>query len=317
MSVVPIVEIDDDDDESAVKECDITPILTPQQQIDQWKIQAVHLMHTDYSDHIFKHLRSTELIGRPDQTYMDTIQGDLSPAMRAILLDWLVEVSDEYNLQPQTFYLCVAYIDRYLSSVAIERNRLQLVGLSCMLIASKYWEIYPPTIDDFVHICDSTYKKHEILECEKSVLLQIQYKLVVPTPWEFSRRMLACKIFPNDDVRALSEYLMEMTIQEVYYMQYPPSMLAASAALLAILTLQSSVKARATWTPKHEHASGYTVEALIECARMIHATHVRITRDIGSLIEQGNAGWKAVKEKYTSAVNCRSANFVPLERVDL
>lgn len=77
-----------------------------------------------------------EVNRRPVPNYMEKVQNDVSPNMRAILVDWLVEVSEEYKLVSDTLYLTVSYVDRVLSSFAISRSKLQLVGVSCMLIAS-------------------------------------------------------------------------------------------------------------------------------------------------------------------------------------
>jgi cyclin A len=68
--------------------------------------------------------------------YMREVQNDVSGNMREILVDWLVEVAEEYRLVSDTLYLTVSYIDRFLSSQALSRNNLQLLGVSCMLIAS-------------------------------------------------------------------------------------------------------------------------------------------------------------------------------------
>lgn len=66
--------------------------------------------------------------------------------MRSILVDWLVEVAQEYKLHSDTLYQTVGMIDRYLSVARVPRNYLQLVGVSCMLVASKYEEIYCQTV---------------------------------------------------------------------------------------------------------------------------------------------------------------------------
>lgn len=63
-------------------------------------------------------------------------QADINYSMRAILVDWLVEVSEEYNLDTETLYLSVSYIDRFLSYMSVVRNKLQLVGTAAMYIAS-------------------------------------------------------------------------------------------------------------------------------------------------------------------------------------
>ena len=116
----------------------------------------------------------------PPPTYMDSVQGDISFPMRSILLDWLVEVAAEYHLHSQTIFLCVSYVDRFLSHTPIDRRRLQLVGITCMLIASKYWELYPPTIDDFVYISDHTYAKEQVLGMERAVLTCLKFQLTTP-----------------------------------------------------------------------------------------------------------------------------------------
>lgn len=82
--------------------------------------------------------------------------------MRSILVDWLVEVAEEYKLSLQTLYLTINYIDRFLSVMSVLRGKLQLVGTACMLIAAKFEEIYPPDISDFVYITDDTYNAKQV-----------------------------------------------------------------------------------------------------------------------------------------------------------
>ena len=86
--------------------------------------------------------------------------------MREILTDWLIEVHLKFKLLPETLYLTVNLIDRFLSTTQIMRNKLQLVGVTAMLIASKYEEIYPPIVNDFVYITDNAYTREEILQME-------------------------------------------------------------------------------------------------------------------------------------------------------
>ena len=82
--------------------------------------------------------------------------------MRAILVDWLVEVAEEYRLHPQTLHVAVSYIDRFLSEMSVQRGKLQLVGVTCMLLAAKFEEIYPPAVDEFVYITDNTYTRDQV-----------------------------------------------------------------------------------------------------------------------------------------------------------
>ena len=71
----------------------------------------------------------------PLANYIDKVQKDVTVNMRGVLIDWLVEVSEEYNLLPESLYLTISYIDRYLSLNVLNRQRLQLLGVSSMLIA--------------------------------------------------------------------------------------------------------------------------------------------------------------------------------------
>ena len=89
-------------------------------------------------------------------------QPDITTNMRCVLVDWLVEVVDEFSLQPRTLYLAVSLIDRFLSHMSVLRGKLQLVGTTAMYIAAKIEEIYPPEIRDFAYITDNTYTLQQV-----------------------------------------------------------------------------------------------------------------------------------------------------------
>ena len=118
-----------------------------------------------------------------------TKQPDISHSMRSILVDWLVEVAEEYKLQTETLYLAVAYIDRFLSYMSVQRSKLQLVGTACMFIAAKYEEIYPPDVGEFVYITDDTYNKRQVLRMEHLVLKVLGFDLSGPSANVFLSQM--------------------------------------------------------------------------------------------------------------------------------
>ena len=89
-------------------------------------------------------------------------QRDINHSMRSILVDWLVEVSQEYRLDSQTLFMAVSYIDRFLSEMSVQRGKLQLVGVTAMLLASKYEEVYPPAVDEFVYITANTCSRDQV-----------------------------------------------------------------------------------------------------------------------------------------------------------
>ena len=108
--------------------------------------------------------------------YMEK-QEDINEKMRAILVDWLVEVHLKFKLVPESLYLTVNLIDRYLEREQVNRQKLQLVGVTAMLIACKYEEIYPPIVKDFVYITDNAYTKEEILEMERKMLSVLDFNI--------------------------------------------------------------------------------------------------------------------------------------------
>ncbi|OMP11216.1 hypothetical protein COLO4_03956 [Corchorus olitorius] len=87
---------------------------------------------------IYMNARASEAKKRPSTNFMEMIQKDINASMRAVLIDWLVEVSEEYRLVPETLFLTVNYIDRYLSGNLVNRQQLQLLGVACMMIASQF-----------------------------------------------------------------------------------------------------------------------------------------------------------------------------------
>ncbi|XP_026319827.1 G1/S-specific cyclin-E [Hyposmocoma kahamanoa] len=104
----------------------------------------------------------------------------LQPRMRAILLDWLNEVCEVYKLHRETFHLTVDYVDRYLSNtVDIQKGRLQLIGITCLFVAAKVEEVYPPKIGEFAYVTDGACTTEEIL-LEELLILKIMSWSITP-----------------------------------------------------------------------------------------------------------------------------------------
>lgn len=93
-------------------------------------------------------------------------QTEINENMRAILIDWMIDVHLKFKLWPETLFLTVNLLDRYAAKNKIKKAELQLVGVSCMLIAAKYEEIYPPTLKDFTYITNNGFTSKDILAME-------------------------------------------------------------------------------------------------------------------------------------------------------
>jgi hypothetical protein len=138
-------------------------------------------------------------------------QVDITEKMRAILVDWLIEVHLKFKLFPETLYLTISLIDRYLERVIVSRSKLQLVGVTAMMIASKYEEIYAPELRDYVYITDKAYSKEDVLQMEYGILFAIDFNINVPTSWRFLERF--GKVTAADNVLFnLARYLLEISL---------------------------------------------------------------------------------------------------------
>jgi len=151
----------------------------------------------EYAEDIHTYMKSIEAATVPKASYMKG-QTDINESMRAILVDWLVDVHLKFKLLSETLFLTVNLIDRYLSLKQIPRTKLQLVGVSAMLITTKYEEIYPPTVKDFVYITDNAYSREEVLDMESDILQTLDFDLQQTSCYRFLERY--AKVMRADSV---------------------------------------------------------------------------------------------------------------------
>lgn len=140
----------------------------------------------EYVKDIYKYLSQVEKQYRISPTFLD---GKIvTTKMRAVLIDWLIQVHSKFHLLQETLYLCIQIIDAYLMVQDVPKMQLQLVGVTAMFVASKYEEMYVPAIDDFVYMTDNTYTKAEIRQMEISILKTLNFMFCKPLPLHFLRR---------------------------------------------------------------------------------------------------------------------------------
>lgn len=202
------------------------------------------LMVAEYATEIFEYLHDLESKSVPNPNYMSH-QDDLEWKTRGILVDWLIEVHTRFHLLPETLFLAVNIIDRFLSEKVVQLDRLQLVGITAMFIASKYEEVLSPHVENFKRIADDGFSEAEILSAERFVLSTLNYDLSYPNPMNFLRRVSKAD---NYDIqsRTVGKYLMEISLLDHRFMAYRPSHIAAGAMYLARLMLDRGEWVRRT-----------------------------------------------------------------------
>jgi len=243
--------------------------------------ESILLNCNEYRESILANMHEAELINRPKVNYMRK-QADITSAMRSILVDWLAEVSEEYRMNTETLYLAVNYTDRFLSQMSVLRGKLQLVGTSAMFLASKYEEITPPDISEFVYITDDTYTKKQVLRMEHLMIKALDFRMTVPTAnWflvyflRFIRPALpkqnAASNSFADRLESLSRYLAELSLLESdTFLGYLPSQIATAALYLAYVTLDESHSA---WSKSMADVCDSPVQLTDEVKDCVRALH--------------------------------------------
>uniref|UniRef100_A0A6P4ATX8 B-like cyclin n=1 Tax=Ziziphus jujuba TaxID=326968 RepID=A0A6P4ATX8_ZIZJJ len=285
----------------AQKALPMTKTLTTSKQDKDTKSDDPQICGPYVSDvYAYLHQLEVDPNRRPLPDYIEKVQKDITPNMRGILVDWLGHFAEEYELLSDTLYLSISYVDRFLSLNALSRKKLQLLGVSSMLIAWKYEEISPPHVEDFCNITDNTYTKKEVftekkytkkevVKMEADLLNSFKFELGNPTVKTFLRRFtrLAQENHksPNLQLEFLGSYLAELSLLDYNCIKFLPSLVAASVIFLARFMTRPKIH---PWTSLLQQYSRYRPADLRECILIIHDLH--LSRRGGSL--------QAVREKY-------------------
>ncbi|KAF7099001.1 hypothetical protein CFC21_100691 [Triticum aestivum] len=221
----------------------------------------------EYVDEIYSFYRRTEELSCVSPTYM-AHQSDINEKMRGILIDWLIEVHYKLELLGETLFLTVNIIDRYLARENVARKKLQLVGVTAMLLACKYEEVSVPVVEDLILICDRAYSREDILGMERMIVDRLEFNMSVPTPYCFMRRFL--KAAGSDKkLELLSFFLIELSLVDYKMLKFQPSMLAAAA----IFTAQCTLNGCMSWNKCCELHTKYSEEQLMDCSTMMVELH--------------------------------------------
>ncbi|KAK4150259.1 cyclin-like protein [Chaetomidium leptoderma] len=224
---------------------------------EEWDVSMV----AEYGEEIFTYMRELEKRMLPSPHYMDD-QTEIQWSMRSVLMDWLVQVHHRFCLLPETLFLTVNYIDRFLTVKVVSLGKLQLVGATALFVAAKYEEINCPSVQEIVYMVDSGYNVDEILKAERFMLSMLHFELGFPGPMSFLRRISKADDY-DLETRTLAKYFLEITIMDERFVSTPPSFLAAGAHCISRMFL-----GKGDWTLAHVHYSGYTLSQLKPLLKM-------------------------------------------------
>uniref|UniRef100_A0A915IA75 Cyclin N-terminal domain-containing protein n=1 Tax=Romanomermis culicivorax TaxID=13658 RepID=A0A915IA75_ROMCU len=279
---------------------------------------------SEFVNEIYEYMRELE---REQYIRHDFLAGnDITGRMRGILVDWLTQVHMRFHLLPETMYMTVMIIDRYLQKlnpfwaylllttlafgnraaafgciscplylscdllnlqeVKVAKDQLQLVGITALFLASKYEEIYAPEIGDFVYIADNAYTKDNVRHMERLMLRTLGFNLGRPSAIHFLRRY--SKAAEADDLKhTMAKFFLELSFQEYSLAHVHPSLVAAAALYLSQLLLDGS-----PWTSVLVHYTTYSEAEVLPI--------VKILCQIIVSVYDKNSKLQAVRNKYGS-----------------
>lgn len=186
----------------------------------------------DYIDDILENLLKEELAFPIIYDSMKN-QSDINEKMRAILIDWLVDVHLKFKLLPESLYLTINIIDRYIMKKHVLRSRLQLLGVSALLISCKYEEIFSPELRDFVYITDRAFSKGEIIAMEQDILITLNFNITIPSILRFLEIFSLTFKFKDKEI-ALANYLVEIFLIDFRVNKYCSSLVATTATYIVL-----------------------------------------------------------------------------------
>merc|ERR1712098_1034296 len=230
---------------------------------------------SEYAKETFVYLKQLELRGAIKPDFLAGCP--TSDKMRAVLVDWLVEVQIQFKLLQETLFLTVDTIDRFLAveGKTIHRSKLQLVGVAAMFLVSKIEEVYAPAISDFVYITDNAYAEADIRQMELRIIRALKFDLSQPISLNFLRRY--SKAGEVDVLQhSLAKYALEICLHDIDMVAIAGSLQAAAALCMSMLLLDKSTSLDTVWTPTLHYYSGYSAQTVLEILPKIASNVLKV-----------------------------------------
>jgi len=252
----------------------------------------------EYATEIFSYLKDLEYASLLREDHLSGQQ--TTEKMRAVLVDWLVQVQVQFKLVQETLFSTVDIIDRFMEKEGqhIGKSQLQLVGVAAMFLASKIEEVFAPACSDFVYITDNAYTEEEIKAMELRIVRSLDFRLAQPTAINFLRRY--SKAGDVDVLQhSLAKYSLELCLPDYRLVACPGSQLAAASLCLSLLVLEP--EATSAWSPTLAYYSGYSSQEVLPLVGHL----------AGNLLAAHSQNCKldAVKTKYKSSKFLRASDL--------
>ncbi|XP_069479550.1 G1/S-specific cyclin-D1 [Ambystoma mexicanum] len=200
-------------------------------------IRRAYLDANLLNDRVLQTMLKAEESCPPSASYFKCVQKEVQPYMRKIVATWMLEVCEEQKCEEEVFPLAMNYLDRFLSVEQLKKNRLQLLGATCMFMASKMKETIPLTAEKLCIYTDNSIGPYELVQMELLTLNKLKWDLASVTPHDFIEHFL-CKMPLTEDtkqiIRKHAQTFVALCATDIKFISNPPSMIAAGSVAAAV-----------------------------------------------------------------------------------
>lgn len=248
------------------------------------------LLEDEYREEVRYYMHEMERYTMGSTTSMDQ-QPEITWRMRPCLVEFLVELHFTFRLRPETLYLTLNIVDRYVSRRVVYIKHYQLVGCAALWIAAKFEDAKErvPTVQELVHFCREAYDESAFIQMEGHVLATIQWTLGHPTAEAWLRFMCCVPYMEEPRVQHVARFLMEITLFYREFVKYPPSSIARGS-----LTLARYLCGKGGWMFEEETK---------ECMEIVDSLDNRLANHVDDLSE-------ILVKKYSYAFYAKASTFV-------
>ncbi|KAH0793272.1 cyclin-A1 [Histomonas meleagridis] len=239
---------------------------------------------TEYELEVYLFMKHNELKELPSPELFQ-IQSNITPRMRSTVIDWLVDVHRKMKMHTDTLYLTVYLIDRYLSKFDLDKSKFQRLGCAALLIASKNYEIYPPSIDDLVELADKSFTRTALIRMEASLFACNDFHVDPILSSMFLKRYLRL-ISPESKTSMLAYFISETALLYPDFIGEVPSKLAAASVCLAMVITEG----QSQWDRYLEINTGYKLSDISQLAQKLAQAVVTST----------TSRFQAIRKKYAN-----------------
>jgi len=233
----------------------------------------------EYSREVVVYLMELETVNPIPVDFLE--EGSISVIMRSILVDWLIQVQHHLKLCQETLYLAVGILDMVLHRRDVDTDKLQLVGITALLVASKLEEYYPADMKKLLHLTENSYSRLQITHMERTILGVLEFQVYLPSPQVFLLRFTRAALRGGDsEFLKTCQYFFDSHLPHPCHPSNSPSCLAAAAVACATLVYHQSANPEATsvsvspntiWTPTLRHYSTYNLSSILStCKEMMN-----------------------------------------------